>query len=53
MIRAESVEKYFGGELGVWETITGAEATPVRAVDDVSLSVEQGEIVGIAGESGC
>jgi peptide/nickel transport system ATP-binding protein len=29
------------------------ERGPLRAVDDVSLSVERGEIVGIVGESGC
>src|SRR5690349_14573165 len=28
-------------------------ANPVRAVDDVSFSIEAGEFVGIVGESGC
>ena len=30
----------------------GGGATPVRAVNDVSLTLHRGEILGIAGESG-
>jgi oligopeptide transport system ATP-binding protein len=29
------------------------EADPVRAVDDVTLTLEKGEILGLVGESGC
>ncbi|HEV7915641.1 MAG TPA: ATP-binding cassette domain-containing protein, partial [Albitalea sp.] len=30
----------------------GPEASPFKAVDDVSLSIDAGEVVGIVGESG-
>ena len=53
LIRTENVTKHFGGEQGLLDTIIGNEPTPVRAVDGVSLEIEEGDIVGIAGESGC
>lgn len=34
-------------------TITYETAEPVRAVQDVSLTLNRGEILGLAGESGC
>jgi peptide/nickel transport system ATP-binding protein len=53
IIQARNLKKHFGGEKGVMDTIFGNEPQPVKAVDGVSLSVNEGEIVGIAGESGC
>jgi peptide/nickel transport system ATP-binding protein len=53
LIRAEDVEKYFGGGRSFADRLLGQEARPVRAVDGVTLDIEEGDIVGIAGESGC
>jgi peptide/nickel transport system ATP-binding protein len=53
VIRADEVVKHFGGERGLWDTLTRKEVSRVRAVDGVSLDVERGKILGIAGESGC
>lgn len=53
LIRVENVKKYFGGERSLWDTIAQTAPEPVRAVDGVSLEIDEGSIVGIAGESGC
>ena len=49
VIRAEHLKKYY--PMG-----SGGPGKPpgfLRAVDDVSLSIRQGEILGVVGESGC
>jgi peptide/nickel transport system ATP-binding protein len=48
IIEATNLKKHFGGEKGVMDTILGNEPTSVKAVDGVSLSVNEGEIVGVA-----
>lgn len=53
LIRLDNVTKQFGGERSLWDTITRREPEPLRAVEGVSLSIDEGEIVGVAGESGC
>ncbi len=53
IIRAENLTKHFGGEQGVIDTLLGNESSPVKAVNGVSLDIEEGQILGIAGESGC
>ncbi|QLG26435.1 ABC transporter ATP-binding protein [Halorarum halophilum] len=53
LVEVENVSKLFDTTQGVVDTILGREPRPVRAVDDVSFTIERGDIVGIAGESGC
>ena len=53
VIATREVVKHFGGETGIVDTIFQNDPDPVRAVDGVSLEIDQGEILGIAGESGC
>ncbi|MFB6120892.1 MAG: ABC transporter ATP-binding protein [Halobacteriaceae archaeon] len=53
LIHAADLVKHFGGGRSLTDRLFGVEASPVRAVDGVSLTVEEGDIVGIAGESGC
>ncbi|WP_433628140.1 ABC transporter ATP-binding protein [Halomicrococcus sp. NG-SE-24] len=53
LIEVENVSKLFGLSQGVVDQLLGREPNPVRAVEDVDLTINEGDIMGIAGESGC
>jgi peptide/nickel transport system ATP-binding protein len=49
LLQVESLKKYFPVEKGFLRHVVAS----VKAVDDVSLSVDEGETLGLVGESGC
>ena len=48
LLQVQNLVKHFGLSGGLF----GGKSV-VRAVDDISLTVDKGEVVGIVGESGC
>ncbi len=53
LIEVENLSKWFDTSQGVIDSLMGNEPSPVKAVDDVSFTINEGDIMGIAGESGC
>jgi oligopeptide/dipeptide ABC transporter ATP-binding protein len=53
LLKVEHLSKFYMGNQSLIERVTGVQRTVVRAVNDVSLTVAKGEIVGLIGESGC
>jgi oligopeptide/dipeptide ABC transporter ATP-binding protein len=49
LVQAENLQQYFSVRRGVFRTVAGH----VRAVDDISFSIGEGETLGLVGESGC
>jgi oligopeptide/dipeptide ABC transporter ATP-binding protein len=49
ILEIKNLKKYFPLKSGFMQKVTAH----VKAVDDVSLNVEKGEILGLVGESGC
>lgn len=52
LIELDGVTKTYGGERGLLDMLRRREPTSIRALDDVSLSIERGETYGLLGESG-
>jgi peptide/nickel transport system ATP-binding protein len=53
ILKIENLKKYFPLRKGLISTILGKERGFFRAVDDISFTVDNGEILGFVGESGC
>ena len=49
----EDIHVQFAGRVGLGAGLFGKKATIARAVDGVSLQMQRGEILALAGESGC
>jgi ABC-type glutathione transport system ATPase component len=52
LLEVESLVKEFGMRRGLAEIVARKKIDPNRAVDDVSFTLDRGEILGIAGGSG-
>jgi ABC-type oligopeptide transport system ATPase subunit len=54
LVEVRNIKKYFPIHPGLLaKLLAGRQDQVVKAVDDVSLKIWPGEIVGLVGESGC
>jgi peptide/nickel transport system ATP-binding protein len=53
LVEINGLTKHFGGSRGIVDRLFGREPNPVQAVDGVSFTIDRGDVMGIAGESGC
>ena len=53
LLDVNNLKKYFPLDTGLFAYLFTKEKRVVRAVDDVSFFIRKGEVLGLAGESGC
>jgi peptide/nickel transport system ATP-binding protein len=53
LVVIENLKKYYPVRMGLLQSLRSKERLFVKAVDDISFHIKNGEIYGLAGESGC
>jgi oligopeptide/dipeptide ABC transporter ATP-binding protein len=53
LLEVRDLRRYYEGARTAREFVARRDASPVRAVDDVSFEVARGEMLALVGESGC
>ena len=53
LLDLENIKKYFSAEKGIFQRILETGDAYVHAVDNISLHIQENEIYGLCGESGC
>lgn len=53
LVEISNVTKWFDMSRGITDQLFGRESQPVQAVTGVDLTINKGDVMGIAGESGC
>lgn len=53
LLQVTGLSKHYETRRSLAQRLTGTPQSVVRAVNDVSLTVEKGEVLGLIGESGC
>ena len=53
ILEVKDIHVSFAGRVGLGAGLVGRKATVARAVDGVSFELQEGEILALAGESGC
>jgi len=53
VIEVRDLEVNFAGRVGLFAGLTGKKAADAKAVDGASLTLHEGEVLALAGESGC
>jgi peptide/nickel transport system ATP-binding protein len=53
LLEVKNATKHYPVDKGVWARLFTKNLKVVRAMDDVSFFIRKGEVLGLAGESGC